>query len=324
MIGSSLYLGDRLEDFNGNFDLFFSSLHYPLVEDNLSFIRKLSKICRKFEKVFCVDLNRKSLEDFPEILREDIILRLDFGFSTKQIADLSQKYQLALNASTIREEDLKDLMEQGANFSNILAWHNFYPLEYSGMGEEYFLDQNVLCKSFGMRVVSFVGGNENLRGPIYKGLVSLESHRGKNPYMCFLDMSRHFSMDNIVLSEGVDQESLSFIFDYYKNGRITIPVFIYDEEFKEEGFVVRQDISPYIIRNNRKFSDVQEKEPKDLKRGDLVVCNNKLGRYSGELEILKKDLGKDPTRNYLGSIDGNYLGILDLIKGGDELVFYRK
>ena len=41
------------------------------------------------------------------------------------------------------------------------------------------------------------------------------------------------------------------------------------------------------------------------------------------IEIVRKDLGICEDRNLIGRVDESYIGILDLIKGGDIVEFDR-
>ena len=68
---------------------------------------------------------------------------------------------------------------------------------------------------------------------------------------------------------------------------------------------------------------IEKIDNREIKKGDLVILNKNSKRYSGELEIIRKDIGKDKMRNIIGYIDKSQLGILDLIKGSDKLVINR-
>ena len=68
---------------------------------------------------------------------------------------------------------------------------------------------------------------------------------------------------------------------------------------------------------------IEKIDNREIKKGDLVILNKNAKRYSGELEIIRKDIGKDKMRNIIGYIDKSQLGILDLIKGSDKLVINR-
>ena len=206
MLGCSLYfdrdfdLENEVSKYEG-FDILFTSIHYP--EGSETFEKFLDLCEKSLDKNFniCVDLNKDVLSKNPKLLDMDLILRLDYGFNPKEIAELSKNNRISINASTIDRKILEKILAFGANKDNILAIHNYYPLEFSGMGEDYLKRRNDLFKSLGIETIAFVAGNENLRGPMHKGLPTLESHRLKDPYLSFVELKRKYGMDSIILAE---------------------------------------------------------------------------------------------------------------------------
>lgn len=326
MLGFSLYFEnvtdseEQIEKFKG-FDLLFTSLHYPASELTYDRFLDLRSMARDIN--ICVDINDQTLRDHPELLDMDLIIRLDFGFSPKEISDLSNKSQIAINASTVNYKFLEGLAKAGANMANMIAIHNYYPLVFSGLSQEYFLRQNELIKSFDIRIASFVPGNINLRGPVFEGLPTLEEDRHMNPYLSLVKQKRKYKMDEIILAEDVDHYSKNCIVKFINDGIISLPI-IWENDYEYLSKIkVRNDISDYIIRNEREKKDVSPDQPRQIKRGDLVILNNLSGRYAGEIEIVRKDLGICEDRNLIGRVDESYIGILDLIKGGDIVEFDR-
>lgn len=71
---------------------------------------------------------------------------------------------------------------------------------------------------------------------------------------------------------------------------------------------VRGDLSPYLLRST--WSRVEfagldlpaRLVGRDLKRGDVVVVNNKSPRYKGELQLVLQDIPDDGTRNVVGTL----------------------
>ena len=49
-------------------------------------------------------------------------------------------------------------------------------------------------------------------------------------------------------------------------------------------------------------------------RGDVVVLNDNLGHYKGEVEVILKDIPNDGERNLVGKIPENEMMILDLME----------
>lgn len=328
MIGFSLYfdrefnLKEELRPYE-DFDFLFTSIHYPAGEETFKKFLDLYEATKDLGLRICVDLNKEVLKANPRLLDMDLILRLDYGFTAGDIGKLSKDNKISINASTIDEDFLEDILSNGAVKENIIAIHNYYPLDFTGLGAEYFVKRNELFRSLGIKLATFVPGNLNLRGPIYRSLPTLESHRLKNPYLAFLELKRKFGQDNIILAEGVDEKSLAYIKDFEINNKITLKVDLDDEYKHIRGFRQRADLSEYILRNEREYRKVKANPPQNIKPGQILICNEKAGRYSGEIEICKKDMGLVEDRNVIGKVSDDYMESLAFIEGGDEIVFDR-
>ncbi|WP_296140713.1 MupG family TIM beta-alpha barrel fold protein [uncultured Anaerococcus sp.] len=329
MLGFSIYFEKDIDiekeiEKNKDFDLVFTSLHYPTSDESYRQFLELYNLCKDYSIRVCVDINNETLNNHPELIDMDLILRLDFGFTYEEISKLSHKKSLAINASTVNNDFLSKLKLANTKMDNIIAIHNFYPLEYSGLSEEYFIKQNSLIKSYGLNLGGFIPGNGNLRGPVYKGLPTLENDRYKNPYSTFIKFERKYKLDLILLSEDVKTLDKEYISKFKNEKIVTLPVLFLEDSKYIEKIKVRADISDYLIRNEREKRDVDPQNPTFIKRGDIVMLNNLSGRYRGEIEIIKKDLGVSPERNVIGRVKDDYLEIVDYIKGGDLVEFDRR
>lgn len=329
MLGFSVYFDKDIDiesviEKNRGFGLVFTSLHYPSDDESFKRFLSLYDSCKDYNIKICVDINNETLKNHPELIEMDLILRLDFGFTYKEISELSHKKTLAINASTIDKDFLDKLKMANTKMSNIIAIHNFYPLEYSGLSEDYFIKQNNLIKSYGLSLGAFIPGNRNLRGPVYRGLPTLEADRYKNPYSIFIRFERKYKLDLILLSEDVRNLYKEYICKFNNENIVTLPVSFLEDSNYIEKIKVRADISDYLIRNIREERDLSPQNPTFIKRGDIVILNNLSGRYRGEIEIIKKDLGVSPERNLIGRVKDDYLEIINYIKGGDLVEFDRR
>lgn len=329
MLGFSIYFEKYIDiekeiEKNKDFDLVFTSLHYPTSDESYRQFLELYNLCKSYSIRVCVDINNETLNNHPELIDMDLILRLDFGFTYEEISKLSHKKSLAINASTVNNDFLSKLKLANTKMDNIIAIHNFYPLEYSGLSEEYFIKKNSLIKSYGLSLGGFIPGNGNLRGPVYKGLPTLENDRYKNPYSTFIKFERKYKLDLILLSEEVRTLDMEYISKFNNENIVTLPVSFLEDSKYIEKIKVRADISDYLIRNEREKRDVDPQNSTFVKRGDIVTLNNLSGRYRGEIEIIKKDLGLSPERNVIGKVKDDYLEIVDYIKGGDLVEFNRR
>ena len=131
-------------------------------------------------------------------------------------------------------------------------------------------------------------------------------------------------MDSIIMAEGLDDRNISYISDFHKDKKISLKVKMNDEFNYIKGFKQRMDLSEYILRNEREYRKVEAASSFYAKRGDILILNEKAGRYSGEIEICKRDLGPVEDRNLIGKVDAKHIELIDYIKGGDEIVFDRR
>lgn len=329
MLGFSLYLNqdknyikEKIEEFK-DFDILFTSMHFPVDDSNMEKLLHLKEIADSNNIEICLDINGDVLKEYPELLDMGITLRLDFGFDRKFMADLSKKNKIAINASTVSRETLISFKNLGANFNNISAWHNYYPLEYSGLGSSDFKKKNMKLDEFKLDVFAFFQGDENLRGPLYKSLPTLEEDRYKDPYYSYLKLKRYYNMENVILSEGISDKNKAYIKAFEKKGIINLDLDLKDN-FRIKEFKVRDDISDYLIRNKREYKLIENIDNKYIKRGDFVILNKNSGRYSGELEIVRRDIGLDKSRNIIGRVSEKHIPILDFVKGGDIIAINRK
>ena len=101
-------------------------------------------------------------------------LRLDYGFSLEQMCALAQQLPVAVNASTTTPEVARQLAAGGGT---VIAMHNFYPRPETGLDPEFLRESTAALQAEGLQVYGFIPGDALLRGPLYKGLPTLEAHR---------------------------------------------------------------------------------------------------------------------------------------------------
>src|SRR5699024_4684613 len=125
------------------FRYIFTSLHIP--EDDSSKyeeqLKDLGKLVFKLEMELMADIYPTSLKHlgFDWTKAEQLLncgltgLRIDYGVPETTIIELSHKMKIALNASTLTEEILERMKENGLNTDAVEAWHNFYPRPETGI-----------------------------------------------------------------------------------------------------------------------------------------------------------------------------------------------
>lgn len=166
MFGFSIFMNDSLSEekkqyirqmASNGFVGIFTSMHIP--EDDVSAYQKrlieLGSEAKKNKLELMVDISGEaleragfSLEDLTPLKAIGVTgLRMDYHISNQQIADWSHQLKISLNASTITPKDIDELKEAEADFSQIEAWHNYYPRPETGLDKEWYQKKSMAQNS---------------------------------------------------------------------------------------------------------------------------------------------------------------------------------
>lgn len=345
MFGFSIYLNQPFTSANrmnlqkmhaAGFTEVFTSMHIP--EDDISQytarIKALSTACREEHLQLMIDIETSSLpavglslNDPDAILSFGITgLRIDFGIDNSTIAKLSQYLKIALNASTIAEQDLAVLRAAGANFANIEAWHDYYPRNETGLERTWFTEKNQWLKTQGLTIQAFVPGDGILRGPLEEGLPTLEAHRYQHPLASALDLF-NCETDKVFIGDPTLAKTTLAQFDaFYHQHVITLymlksapcPPYLFNQHFHN-----RRDVARDVIRleEGRPLcqTTIQPEQTSVRLRGSITLDNQDYGRYMGELQITKHDLPADSRVNVLGKVIQKDHALLPFIQAGQAI-----
>ncbi|MGX7108098.1 DUF871 domain-containing protein [Facklamia miroungae] len=312
----------------------FTSLHIPEedVENYARLLGDIGKLCRELQLQLTVDISARSLEKIGFSMdRVDQLvglgvtcLRPDFGINNQIIAKLTHHIDIALNASTIDYEDIIELKNRGANFQRLEACHNYYPRPETGLSQQFFDLKNKFLRSMGLRIMAFIPGDKQMRGPIFESLPTLEMHRRSNPFQAFLDLQQTYHIDKIYLADpGISPDS-KHQFDKYLMDKV-VPLRAYktavDLPLIGKKHTNRMDPGSFAIRSQESRLDlkdvtVEAQAIKERKKGAITLDNYMYQRYQGELQIIVKTLPADKRVNVIGQIVEQDLALLDLIGPG--------
>ena len=89
-------------------------------------------------------------------------------------------------------------------------------------------------------------------------------------------------------------------------------VTVQDSGFSKEGSVARDKSIPHHDCGKKAFT-----------RGDVLVVNDNLKHYRGELEVCLTEIPNDGERNLIATIKEEDLGLLDYIKPGQHFKFIK-
>ena len=351
MLGASVYLSEdlsKIKDYLTKISKYgikeiFTSIHIS-EEDPEGTLEKLNSVSSHIDELgmsLMIDISSATLTrynmSFDELLNYLKIikikkLRVDYGFSDEEIVEISKNFDVILNASTIDDTECKKLESLGLNLNNIIACHNFYPRPETGLGEKSFLEQNKYLKSKGFKIQAFLPGDDELRGPIYEGLPTIETHRHKDPLFTFIDLHKKYYIDEILIGDiSIKESSFERLRKYIEEGIISLRVEnmnINDPRIEDlilKTHTNRKDLSDYVIRSaEARFIvdyDIEANNTSERAKGSITIDNKNYGRYNGELQITKRDLARDEKVNVLGNVIEEDLPLLEYILAGDKYKF---
>lgn len=319
------------------FQYIFTSLHIP-EEEGFSFVEKvkwLGKTAQDVHMEVMADVSPASLErlsltfeELPQLKDWGISgVRMDYGFTAKQIAWLSHSLKIGLNASTVYEAQLVELLNEGLLPNQSEAWHNFYPKPFTGISKQALKDRNELFHRFGIRTMGFVPGDDRLRGPLHEGLPTIEDHRNIPPLEAALEL-RALDTDKICIGDPNLSEDTAKGFSYLAEG--TVPLYVSFnkgyEHFWNSIHTNRMDAAQYVIRSveSRGMDTVYEPDSlsdEKFERGTITVDNKLYGRYAGELQICLETLPVSQKVNIAGHVKKESQSLLKWIGSGQKYIF---
>lgn len=348
MFGFSVFLNEEIDlDYlekmqQAGFTGIFTSIHIP--EDNVDeYIRRLKMVgtfVRQHQMEFVVDISEAALGNIG--LTFDTIaqihqqfgltgIRADYGISNQVIAQMSREVDVKLNASTISPQDINELTQNQADFTRIEAWHNYYPRPETGLDEILFERLNTWLEEQGLKVMAFVPGDAQLRGPLYQGLPTLEQHRDRSSFITALDMKYNHGIEKIFIGDPqISEMSQKQFASYIQNQTLifratSIQTTAEREQLHLEDDRVwtgRMDVARDIIRDtnsrlmNAKLNIEPQTEIFSRPRGSITVDNDLYLRYKGSIHISRHDLPSDEKVNLIGQVISDDLGLLELIQPG--------
>ncbi|MED1603413.1 DUF871 domain-containing protein [Alkalihalophilus marmarensis] len=351
MRGFSVYLGQQtypeLKNYlvkmkEAGFQTVFTSLHIP--EDDPTVykekLQQLAQLTSDLSLDLVADISPASLghlgysfEQADELIEWGISgLRIDYGIDSDIIVSLSQKMKIVLNASTLTAEAIQNLIKKGLVTQNVEAWHNYYPRPETGLDKEAFIQKNEQLRHYGIMMAAFVPGDAKRRGPLYKGLPTLEKHRDTSPFTAAIELWRLGKIDKVLIGDPDLSESTIHAFKRYDQGILTFRTHLYpmNEEVKaivNQTHTQRMDAARDVIRSQNARIYVQENNINVLPercharpRGTITIDNGTNGRYEGELQVTKTTLAPHPGVNVVGNVILRDELLLDLLQPGEVFV----
>lgn len=343
MFGFSVYLNNELTSDihnylltmrNAGFTSVFTSLSLPDDEDQvLKRLATLTNWCRDLDLTIVADVDQDNLSkigidlaNLEQVKDLNVTgLRIDAGINMGLVAKLSQQMLIALNASTLSTNDLLTLREEYANFDNLEAWSNFYPRPETGLGTKWFVNKNEMFKKAGMKVMAFIPGDGEKRGPVFAGLPTLEKHRYINPLAAAIDLQK-VNVDRIYVGDkSLAAATLDQFKSYFTENMILLHVKKAPQELLSRVWHQRPDVARDVVRleegRTLNLFDVEPSEMLERKVGAITVDNKNYLPYVGELEVCKRDLPANGKINVIGQVTNEDLALLKFIQGSQAVKF---
>ena len=251
-------------------------------------------------------------------------VRLDFGFSLDNIIEASKHVMIIINASMFDYYLLEKLKDSKYP---VIAMHNFYPREHTGLDESQFIEKNDILRKYNIKIAAFIAGDKIKRGPIFAGLPTLEHQRNMLPYASYLQCKKKYDIDYVFVGDGVISLKEKHKIDIFNQENIILLRTSLSKQFNliNKVFTIRDDSPKDVLRlfESRTMATQGELiEPYNcIKRdiGSVCMDNRNYMRYSGEVQLLRKMLPQDHRVNVVGHIHEDDFDVLDVIKNNDKI-----
>lgn len=348
------------------FNEVFLSLHLPefTLTEQLDLLGRLAAEAKRLAMCLTVDVGGGQLKELlgSELYSEQIrragvdFIRLDYGFTMEQAGQIWERWRVrgfVINASVFNREEFVNLRQGFRKIHEkveLRACHNYYPRPETGLSYEFFVRQNAVLAELGIPVYSCIPDDEFPRGPLGKGLPTVEAHRGmpleqvvrqlaaSPANVGLMAADEYFSEEKLALIRRTAEEQRA-------RGKVwTLPVTWETGVTEEEKRIVcdtvhhiRYDSSEAVLRSqsSRQMSEyasqitprscVSETSSPGMpglrKRGMVTIDNRQYGRYSGEVQIVKEELPADDRVNLVGRIAEEDMWMLEYYRYGVDYRF---
>ncbi|PSL48494.1 hypothetical protein B0H94_10494 [Salsuginibacillus halophilus] len=340
MYGFSLYLNEPMNEKRrrymqemhaAGFSYIFTSIHIP-EEDQTLYKRRLEALAEEAASFGLTLITDSSPAALPLLdhLEGPIHVRIDHSLQAEQMADLAKRHRIILNASTCAHAELTSLRNAGLNLGEAAACHNFYPRPETGLDRSALQAQNALLKSEGLRIAAFVPGDGAMRGPLERGLPTLEEHRGAAPFASAVSLWRGAGVDDVIIGDPDLSKEAQTAFSRFKDGLFPVRATLFPATEAEAELLSlthyrRPDPARDVVRSETArphaascaLSIAPLSAPAPRPRGAITIDNSHYGRYEGELQLVKQPLPPDPCVNVVGQIIDADVSLLEHIEAGE-------
>lgn len=309
-------------------------------EDTVKHFKEFCRVAHESGLTVSVDTNPEVFEKmgaspndlsiFHEIGFD--IIRLDGKFGDPgDIVITHNPYGIKIEYNASGTLDIEHMIRCGAEAENMCLCSNFFPQRHTGMGLNRYIELTSKCHDSGLRTASFISShNTDTFGPwpVFDGLPTIEMHRDLPIDLQLRHMNAmNFAQDILIGNCFASDEELEALAktDLTKiNLKMTYASDVSEIEKSIVNLDVhaqRDDCNELIIRSSyprmlhRQSSIPFRKRPDEMvHRGDILIVNDLLAHYRGELWIVQQDFKASQQYNLVGHLDEHEDILLDWIK----------
>lgn len=260
------------------------------------------------------------------------IIRLDGNFGAPADAAITHNpYGIKIEYNASGTIAIDNLIRTGADRENMCMCSNFFPQRHTGMSLDRYIELTSRYQKENMRIASFISSQEkNTNGPwpVYDGLPTLEMHRDlpidlQLRHMNAVNMCQDIMVGNCFASEAelkamADTDLTKINVKVEAVGDLTATekeILLWDKHQN------RDDANEWIVRSSwpriifaGKNIPARSVNGFTAHRGDVLIVNDNLEHYRGELWLVLKDMDVSNEYNLVGRISPNEQILLNWIK----------
>ncbi len=260
------------------------------------------------------------------------ILRLDGHFGeVEDIAITHNKEGIQIEYNASGTLPIENMLLCGAQKDNMCFCSNFFPQRHTGMGLDRYIELHGRYQRAGMRVASFISSQQdNTFGPwpVFDGLPTLEMHRDLPIDLQLRHLNAINLCEDILVGNCFASEEELRLLANTDISKICMRADLVDDLTETEREIIfypkhasRDDCNDLIIRSSwprvifkGKSIPARSETGFTAHRGDLLIVNDNLEHYRGELWVVCKDIEVSKEYNLVGHIPDNEQILIDWIK----------
>ena len=282
-------------------------------------------------------ISYKDLSFFKEIGADG--LRLDMGFTGSEESLMTfnpEGLKIEINMSN-NTRYIDTIMDYMPNKENLIACHNFYPHNYSGLNFDHFMKCTENFSKYGLRTAAFITSQNKVTfgpWPVTDGLPTLELHRNLPIDVQAKHLIALGNINDIIISNCYPTDDELNALGSMRKDMVTFNVVVNENTPEVERKILfeemhfnRGDVSDNFLRSTQ--SRVKYKghnfalfnAPEIIKKGDIIIESSEYGHYAGEVQIALNDMINSGKSNVIGRVREEEIFILDYIKPWQKFSF---